>query len=103
MRILSFPITFHSLYPSRYLREERTCGILQAATAHVAADAFVREVLLVLHATADEGVRGSTILLNNLRNRSRAHRVPAFANGKPQALLHRHRRNQFDYQAEIVA
>ena len=31
MRILSFPITFHSLYPSRYPRKERTCGKLQAA------------------------------------------------------------------------
>src|SRR5208283_781633 len=42
-------------------------------------------------------------LLHNLRDRSRSHRVPAFANRKPQTLLHRHRRDQFDHQAHVVA
>src|SRR5580693_5762574 len=41
-------------------------------------------------------------LLNNLRNRSRTHRMPAFANGKPQALFHRYRRDQLNHQRNVV-
>ena len=42
-------------------------------------------------------------LLNNFRNRSRAYRVSAFADGKPQTLLHGHRRDQLNHQLHIVA
>src|SRR6266481_4528109 len=44
MRILSFPVTVHSLCPSRLIREERSGGKLQAANlvARAGTDAFVR-------------------------------------------------------------
>src|SRR6266571_554702 len=41
-------------------------------------------------------------LLHNLRNGSSAHGMPAFTDGKPQALFHGHRRDQLDHQAYIV-
>src|SRR5207302_10904220 len=42
-------------------------------------------------------------LLHNLADGSCAHRVPAFANGKPQAFLHRHRRDQLNHQLYVVS
>src|ERR1019366_6066159 len=42
-------------------------------------------------------------LLNNLGDPACADRVAAFANREPQALLHCHRRDQFNHQADVVA
>src|SRR5579862_4165248 len=42
-------------------------------------------------------------LLHNLRNRSSADRVSAFADCKPQTLFHRHRRNQLDHQTDVIS
>src|SRR5690242_21946453 len=41
-------------------------------------------------------------LLNNLRNRACAHRVPAYADGEAQALLQRHRRKQIEGWPHVV-
>src|SRR6266851_1124626 len=97
MRILSFPITFHSLYPSRFLREERTGGKPQAALNLLMWGQPPSAVL------AEQSSAVFPLLLHNLSNGSSAYRVAAFANGKAQALLHRHRRDQLDNQADIVA
>src|SRR6478672_3489563 len=42
-------------------------------------------------------------LLNDLADRSRAHRASAFADGKAQALFHGHRRYQLNGQRYVVA
>src|SRR6516162_8485273 len=42
-------------------------------------------------------------LLENLRNRSGANRVAAFANREPQSLLERHRGDQRYFTAHVVA
>src|SRR5580698_7192953 len=52
--------------------------------------------------TADRQ-KPTAALLNNLGNRSGAYGVAAFADCKPQALLHRYRRDQLDHQADIVS
>src|SRR3989441_1050030 len=45
----------------------------------------------------------SAFLLHDLADGSGTHRVPAFADGEPQALLHRHRRDQLDHQLHVVS
>src|SRR6201981_1355787 len=42
-------------------------------------------------------------LLENLRDRAGAHSVAAFTNREPQTLLERHRRDQRDFTAHVVA
>ncbi len=51
--------------------------------------------------TAEGGC--SYALLNNLADRSCAYRVSAFTDREAQAFFHRHRRDQFDHQADIVS
>src|ERR1700693_2702894 len=87
MRILSCPLTVSLSLPLPALREERTGGKQQAANWLLAASFCL---------LAKE-------LRNNLRDRAGAARVSAFANREPQALFHRHRRDQFDHQAHVVA
>src|SRR6516165_440345 len=42
-------------------------------------------------------------LLENLRDRSGSNRMATFANGEPQPLLERHRRDQRNFTAHVVA
>src|SRR6185312_1330997 len=53
--------------------------------------------------TSDFVLTSYFTLLNNLRDRARAHRMSTFTDGKAQAFLHRHRRDQLNHQLHIVA
>src|SRR5713226_4249672 len=105
MRILSFPITFGSLTPpgcsgrkelqalTRRLSRnpEQSAGSLTHTQIRFPAAelSFVR---------VEDPVLRRHSLLHDLADGSGAYGVPAFADGKPQALLHRHRRDQLDHQ-----
>src|SRR2546430_3265128 len=70
------------------------------------AGALAREKLSELRsAWTAEGGRPYMVfaLLHNLADGSCSYRVPAFADGKPQAFLHRHRRDQLNHQLYVVS
>src|SRR2546421_11843876 len=70
------------------------------------AGALAREKLSELRsAWTAEGGRPYMVfaLLHNLADGSCSYRVPAFADGKAQAFLHRHRRDQLNHQLYVVS
>jgi hypothetical protein len=75
--------------------------LLIANTARIAK---TFETISPLHRSSNSGNFGNSgdfgnlFLLNDLADRSRAHRPSAFADGKTQTLFHGHRRNQLDGQ-----
>src|SRR5216683_7558716 len=98
MRILSFPITF-----SLSLTPPGISGRKDLAASGKSHFRFAGVGTAASAVRAEPKLRSLPLLLHNLADGSRAHRVSTFADGKSQALLHRHRRDQLNHQAHVVS